>query len=134
MEVIATIHPIHPEGGGNKSRIEGGETRQPQQGTGVWCLRQGDSQSEPHFNWPPPPCFLWRGNHRVYECPKKASLQAFQAALDADSDPKSKGEEVEKALNIETPQMGALKFLFAVQKKIGEQKEPIEKDLLYVEA
>ena len=30
--------------------------------------------------------------------------------------------------------MGALKFLFAVQKKTGEQREPIEKCLMYVEA
>ena len=30
--------------------------------------------------------------------------------------------------------MGALKFLFAHQKKTGEQKEPIEKCLMYIEA
>ena len=98
-------------GGGDKSRTGGGETRQPQQGTGV--LGKGP-HNQNNFNRLPTFCFLCRGNHWVYECPKKASLQAFQAALDVDLDKKSKGEEAEKALNIETPRMGALKFLFAL--------------------
>ena len=37
-----------------------------------------------YFNRLPPSCFLCRENHRVYECPKKATLQTFQAALDTD--------------------------------------------------
>ena len=70
----------------------------------------------------------------MYECPKRASLQAIQAALDTDADAKSEGEETEKALNVETPRMGALKFLSALQKKTCEQREPIENGLMYVEA
>ena len=70
----------------------------------------------------------------MYECPKRASLQAIQAALDVDADAKFEGEEVEKALNVEIPRMGALKFLSALQKKTWEQRESIEKGLMYVEA
>ena len=74
--------------GGDKPRIEGGETRQPQQGTGV--VGKGP-HNQNHFNRPPLSCFLCNGNHRVYECPKRASLQAIQAALDVDADAKSDG-------------------------------------------
>ena len=70
----------------------------------------------------------------MYECPKRASLQATQVALEADADAKSEGEEAEIVLNVETPRMGALKFLSALQKKTREQRESIEKGLMYVEA
>ena len=49
-------------------------------------------------------------------------------------DAKSKDEEAEKVLNVETSRMGALKFLSALQKKAREQREPIKKGLMYVEA
>ena len=126
-------HTSNPSrmGGGDKSRIEGVETRQPQQGTGV--LGKGP-HNQNHFNWPPLSCFLCKWNHRVYECPKRASLQATQVALEADADAKSEGEEAEIVLNVETPRMGALKFLSALQKKTREQRESIEKGLMYVEA
>ena len=70
----------------------------------------------------------------MYECPKRASLEAIQAALHADTDAKFEGEEAEKVLNVETPRMGALKFLSALQKKTMEQRDPIKKGLMYVEA
>ena len=70
----------------------------------------------------------------MYECPKRVSLQAIQVALDSDADAKSEGEEASKMLNVETPLIGALKFLFALQKKTGEQRESIEQSLMYVEA
>ena len=124
-------HTSNPSrmGGGDKSKIRGVETRQPQCGTGV--LGRG-SHNQNHFNRPPLSSFLCKGNHRVYECPKRAHYKRFKPQADADA--KFEGEEIKKVLNIETPRMGALKFLSALQKKTREQREPIEKGLMYVEA
>ncbi|KAA0047475.1 uncharacterized protein E5676_scaffold507G00670 [Cucumis melo var. makuwa] len=65
-------------------------------------------------------CFICKGPHLVRECLNKTAFNAFQASLASDSyDRLGQTErEVDQMDEVDNPQMGALKFLSSLQKKL----------------
>ena len=68
------------------------------------------------------------------ECPNKVDFHAFQASLIADSDDKPNQAEDEAGLidGGERTRIGAIKYLWSLQKKSGERNVPTKGGLLYV--
>jgi len=78
-------------------------------------------------------CFLCKGPHRVAECPHRGALTALQASVQSCNEPETE-VEAEREEDEETPRMGALKLLSAIQKKTSRQKDAVEKGLMFVDA
>jgi len=119
--------------GGDKTSSGDRKPYQPPQPRSGNTWRGPNQQNNYHR---PPQCFLCKGPHRVSECPKRTAFNAFQAALATDTEGQTDQLEAETppAEEGDNPRMGALKFLSALQRKIGETKEPVERGLMYVDA
>lgn len=96
----------------------------PAASTGVFPPRQFNSAG---FTPRPISCFLCKGPHRVNECPHKTALTALQAHISA-KESEEPQEEVE-----EPSQMGALRFLNAVEKQPPVSQESQPKGLMFVD-
>ncbi|KAA0046120.1 uncharacterized protein E6C27_scaffold157G00530 [Cucumis melo var. makuwa] len=78
-------------------------------------------------------CFLCKGPHWVAKCSHRGSLIASKASLQCSNNLKAKIEGKREDEG-DTPRMGALKFLLAIQKNASHQKDAFEKGLMFVDA
>ena len=87
----------------------------------------------PQKNYPTAPlqCLLCKGPHKLSYCPHRASLSALQVSIKESNDTRVETTQ-DKREDQDNPQMGALKFLSALQRKV-EPKEIIEKGLMFID-
>ncbi|KAA0031734.1 uncharacterized protein E6C27_scaffold696G00010 [Cucumis melo var. makuwa] len=108
----------------------GKNRRSHQSNTGnTW--QRSNNQSPPKHRLS---CFICGRPHMAKECPNKVDFHAFQASLIADSDDKPNQAEDEAGLidGGERTRIGAIKYLWSLQKKSGERNVPTKGGLLYV--
>ncbi|XP_060673257.1 uncharacterized protein LOC125420382 [Ziziphus jujuba] len=112
----------------NLPRPGGSDNRKPPN------TREPPPRNPNAFGFKPRPltCFLCNGPHRVGECPHKTALSALQASIRSQEHEGGQEEVVEEGED--GAQVGALRFLNALNGQVVQARKTNEKGLIFVDA